>query len=175
MSRVTLLAVLAVVVMCLIMLWCSGCPTPTTGGEGTTTVKEQRTDVQADATTGKTVEQKNISKRLLADNKVGAIKHLYVISPYSGEVIMYSTVAGKVTSSGKRLKPFLAVPNWNNEATAVESLQEDGTYGHSGEYVYWWDTKDVYHQHYLTGGEIVHVSDQPLAVQSVGINLNNTK
>lgn len=35
---------------------------------------------------GLTVEQRNVKERLLVDNKPGAIKHLYVISAYSGQV-----------------------------------------------------------------------------------------
>src|SRR5262245_36935526 len=54
---------------------------------------------------GLTIEQRNIRDRLVIDNKPGAIKHLYVISAYSGQVLIYSTVRGKVTSSGKRLNP----------------------------------------------------------------------
>jgi hypothetical protein len=135
---------------------------------------------------GLTAEQRNVSNRLLEDNKPGAIKHLYVISPYSGQVILYSTVKGKVTSGGKRLTPTSVVaayngngPTWNgfgvdiNGQTAVttEVLQDDGTYGSSGEYLYWWDIRGAYHQHYLTGGQIITISDQPLPVKSVTINI----
>ena len=54
---------------------------------------------------GTTVEQKNIIERLKRDNDIGSIKHLYVISSYTGDVLQYSTVKGKVTSGGKRLSP----------------------------------------------------------------------
>jgi len=40
---------------------------------------------------GKTIEQNAIIGRLAEDNKPGSIKHLYIISTYSGQVIMYST------------------------------------------------------------------------------------
>ena len=43
---------------------------------------------------GLTVEQQNIRERLLEVNKPGSVKHLYVISAYSGQVIIYSTVRG---------------------------------------------------------------------------------
>lgn len=137
---------------------------------------------------GLTVEQRNIKGRLEEDNKPGSIKHLYIISPYSGQVILYSTVKGKVTSGGKRLTPDTIsdiyrvskdnVPSSGfgiqiGDTTAItkEVLQDDGTYGHSGDYLYWWDVRGVYHQHYLTGGQIVTISSQPLPVKSVTINL----
>lgn len=139
---------------------------------------------------GLTAEQRNVSNRLQEDNKPGAIKHLYVISPYSGQVILYSTVKGKVTSGGKRLTPTGVVaayngsgPTWEgfkvdiNGQTAVttEVLQDDGTYGSSGDYLYWWDIRGAYHQHYLTGGQIITISDQPLPVKSVTINIEAVK
>lgn len=136
---------------------------------------------------GMTVEQRNIKKRLEEDNKPGSIKHLYLISAYSGQVILYSTVQGKVTSGGKRLTPNTVaatdgqyVSNGMNGMTVDiggitrqtgEVLQDDGTYGSSVEYLYWWDTKGVYHQHYVSGGQIVHISSQPIAVKSVIINM----
>ncbi|MBI2577632.1 MAG: hypothetical protein HYV77_02200, partial [Candidatus Wildermuthbacteria bacterium] len=101
---------------------------------------------------GLTTEQQNIRERLLEDNKPGSVKHLYVISAYSGQVIIYSTVRGKVTSGGKRLTPTsiftqdnstvgfeVQFPNGRKYTTEV--LQDDGTYGSSSEYLYWWDTK----------------------------------
>ena len=39
---------------------------------------------------GWTAEQRNVRDRLKEDNKPGSIKHLYVISAYSGDVIIYS-------------------------------------------------------------------------------------
>jgi hypothetical protein len=58
-------------------------------------------------TDGLTVEQRNIRDRLKIDNLPGSIKHLYVISAYSGQVLLYSTVRGKITSGGKRLTPSM--------------------------------------------------------------------
>ncbi len=138
---------------------------------------------------GLTVEQRNVRDRLLTDNKPGSIKHLYVISAYSGQVIIYSTVRGKVTSGGKRLSPTSISTNQPNtqsmdgipvviggrEYRTGEVLQDDGTYGTSDPYIYWFDTRGIYHQHFLAGGQIVHVSDQPLAVKNVIINMELTK
>jgi hypothetical protein len=136
---------------------------------------------------GWTTEQKNIAERLRRDNKVGAIKHLYVISPYSGQVLLYSTVKGKVTSSGKRLTPNTIATQdgefvgsgHNGSAVTIngqkkytgEVLQDDGSYGSSCEYIYWFDSKDVYHSHFFTGGQIIHVSEQPIATKNIVLNL----
>lgn len=136
---------------------------------------------------GLTIEQQNVRDRLLLDNKVGAIKHLYLISPESGAILLYSTVKGKVTSSGKRLTPRSVVvapeqypENFSGFAVKIgtevkntsEVLQDDGTYGDSDPYIYWWDARNVYHQHFMTGGQIVHVSDQILRVNPNEIQIN---
>lgn len=157
-------------------------PTPTRSASG---VQQARASVQVQSN-GLTIEQQNVRDRLAMDNKPGAIKHLYVISAFSGQVLLYSTVRGKVTSSGKRLTPTtvaafgspahqangfdVGIGGHSYETTEV--LQDDGTYGSSIEYLYWWDAKGVYHQHYVSGGQIVHISDQPLRVAKVLINLS---
>lgn len=136
---------------------------------------------------GLTVEQRNVSQRITEDNKVGAIKHLYIISAYSGQVLLYSTVKGKVSSSGKRLNPSSVAVDYGGsmygfqvafpggKQNTPEVLGDDGTYGPSVEYLYWWDTNGIYHQQYVTGGMILHVSAQPIAVKSVVINLSEAK
>lgn len=95
---------------------------------------------------------------------------------------------GKVTSGGKRLSPktvnggnsgtgnggwwggFLVLIGGQQHYTN-EVLQDDGTYGESGDYIFWWDTKGVYHQHYNAGGQIIHVSNEPLSVKGIIINM----
>jgi len=67
---------------------------------------------------GTTAEQRNIMERLKRDNEVGSIKHLYIISSYTGDVMEYSTVVGKVTSGGKRLSPKTVIGDDNHSATA---------------------------------------------------------
>lgn len=125
---------------------------------------------------GMTVEQENVKRRVEEDNKPGSVKYLYVLSAYSGEVILQSTVNGKVTSGGKRLEPHEASPEGNYFTTPQgwwtrETLQPDGTYGASVDYVYWWDVQGVYHQHYVSGGQILHVSSQPMAFGRVTLDV----
>lgn len=135
---------------------------------------------------GRTVEQDNVRNRLLEDNKPGAIKHLYVVSPYSGDILFYSTVKGKITSSGKRLSPYSVVASpsteWANKSgydtpdgkETAEVLQDDGTYGSSVPYIYWWDVNGIYTQWFFTGGQIILVRSQPLPnVPKIIINVES--
>ena len=165
-----------------------GSGTPASPPKSASGVKQTSVDVSVSAS-GLTVEQENVGDRLMQDNTAGSIKHLYVISPFSGDVLIYSTVKGKVTSSGKRLTPttvaaidgefvdldLMGVPVviGGRYHRTSEVLQDDGTYGNSIDYLFWWDVHGRYHQHYISGGAIVHVSDQPLPVGRVIINLEN--
>jgi len=177
MTHVLLTAMLA---LCL-----SGCEMPSRTPESSSGVTKTDADVSPQAS-GLTVEQENIRRRLQMENLPGSIKHLYVISAMSGDVILYSTVKGKVTSSGKRLSPYgIKTGSSGREGFPIEFdarryyttevLQDDGSYGSSIPYLYWWDTRDVYHQHYVTGGQIVHLSDQPISVPKVILNLETVE
>jgi phosphatidate phosphatase PAH1 len=133
---------------------------------------------------GHSIEQKNIMERLERDNKIGEVKHLYVISSYSGDVLEYSTVRGKVTSGGKRLSPKTV-----NNSTGIqgnsgttntvyignlryytdEVLDDGGAYGESGNYLFWFDAQDNYHQYYPSGGTYLHISEKPLRVRKANL------
>ncbi len=136
---------------------------------------------------GLTVEQRNVKERYKRDNDLGAVKHLYIVSAYSGQTILYSTVKGKVTSSGKRLTPTevesalsdggfwyggMNVDIAGRNTVTGEVLQDDGTYGSSAEYIFWIDERGAYHQHYVSGGQIVHISDKPVQFGSVQMEIN---
>jgi len=180
-------------IMCLlcVVLFTTRCGQTTTPAEPVSSsgVQKANVEVQTDVN-GHTTEQVNILARYKVDNTVGSIKHLYIISAYSGQVLIYSTVKGKVTSSGKRLTPTSVVDNngtnvsWDTygfdvniggqKCRTTEVLQDDGTYGNSIEYIFWFDTRGIYHQQYVTGGMLVHISDQPLAVKNIVLNMELT-
>ena len=138
---------------------------------------------------GLSAEQRNIKERLLRDNEPGAIKHLYVISTYTGQVLIYSTVKGKVTSGNKRLTPSTVNGGYNQNTgwyggNAItiggqtfytnEVLSDDGAYGSSGEYLFWFSADGRYHQQYASNC-IIHISDQPIVVKGVVLNMEMNK
>ena len=164
-----------VMMLALVAVVCAGCfkEDPAEARSG---VKRAQVNVPVDPS-GLTTEQKNIQERLVLDNKPGSTKHLYVISAYSGDVLIYSTVRGKVTSSGKRLSPVKGEVVREKglrvgQIFTDELVQDDGTYGSSVEYLYWWDEQGRYHQHYVAGGQIVHISDQPIGFPKVVMNVS---
>ena len=131
--------------------------------------------VQAD---GLTQEQSNVKHRIEMENKPGAIQHLYIISAYSGQVLLYSTVKGKVTSSTKRLSPSSVVVQLEavtSNRYNPELIGDDGTYGSSIEYLYWWDIKGNYMQYYISGGTMTIISDQPRQFGRVTMQVEQSK
>lgn len=170
-------------VMCLALSTFVGCFNPPTPPQSASGVKQASTHVTV-GSDGLTIEQHNIKERLAMDNKPGSIKHLYLLSPFNGRQIFYSTVKGKITSSGKRLTPKAINGSYNPESyvsnngtplhladrwvTTPEVIQDDGTYGDSSEYLYFWNENNQYFQLYV-GGLTVVVSDQPASFQDVVI------
>jgi pullulanase/glycogen debranching enzyme len=136
---------------------CDNSDAVTTARSGVS-IASAKVSVQADGTT---LEQSNVKHRLEMENTPGAIQHLYILSAYSGQVLLYSTVKGKVTSSGKRLSPTQRAVTGYSADYHPELIGDDGTYGTSIEYLYWWDVKGVYRQIYVTGGTFTVISDQP--------------
>lgn len=151
--------------------------------ESTSGAKKMTVKVDLDPS-GHTAEQENIAGRIKQDNMPGSIKYLYVISEFTGDVLIYSTVKGKVTSSHKRLSPE-EIDNWNSNSYGFrvdfpnttgytnEILDDNGVYGGSADYIYWFDAKGTFHQHFC-GAAIIHISSQPLAVKKAILNMEES-
>lgn len=138
-----------------------------------------KTDAQ-----GHTGEQNNLIGRNVRDNEIGSVKHLYIISAYTGDVLEYSTVRGKVTSGGKRLSPTTVngdrvgtrgTINWvqiAGESYITDEIpDENGTYGTSTNYIFWFDAQGNYQQYFPSGGTYLHISDKPLRIKKANLSL----
>jgi hypothetical protein len=90
------------------------------------------------------IEQANINAKLAIMNKATTVMWFYGLSE-TGQVIFRSQVKGKVTSSYKRLEPKKIGCN-DNSQYCWESIQADGTFGESDEYVFWFDFEGNYYQ-----------------------------
>lgn len=95
------------------------------------------------------VERENIAKRLKVTNDPNLLQWIYPMS--AGRVIGRFPVRGKVTSGEKRLtSPEMTVRIDGGEFPAdafTEAPDEMGTYGSSGQYIFWFDPAGQYHQH----------------------------
>lgn len=109
-------------------------------------------------------EIENIIKRLQLTSDPGLIGYVVLLNE-SGQPILYTTVKGKVTSGSKRLtKPFDWVTGTN---TYVDAPSDEGTYGSSNPYIYFWSQSGQYVQwsgHYLYSDKPIRLSVKPLVV-----------
>lgn len=108
----------------------------------------------------KNAEIENIQRRLKLTSNPGQIGFVLLLNQ-AGQPIMYTSVKGKITSGGKRLTNPTAPMRVDCGQYCNEGLapgpSDEGTYGSSGDYVYFWTTDGQYVQ--WNGGYLY--SDQP--------------
>ncbi len=166
------------IVMLFALVFVIGCGIPTPQQQSDSGVSKATIKIKTDID-GQTIEQKNIIERLKRDNDLGSVKHAYVISSYTGNVLEYSTVKGKVTSGNKRLSPKTVNGNVSdlssyrnyvviggNTYLTDEVLDDGGSYGDSMSYIFWFDAQNNYHQYFPSGGTYLHISDRPLRIKN---------
>lgn len=99
------------------------------------------------------LERQNISERLITTNDPAMLMWIYPMS--AGRVIGRFPVRGKVTSGSKRLTatqqliPFSQKANSDSstvEYHLTDAPDEMGTYGSSGDYIFWFDPAGRYQQ-----------------------------
>lgn len=99
----------------------------------------------------------NIKHRLELTSKPSAIGYVLLVNQM-GQPIKYDTVKGKITSSGKRLtRPF----DYSTSYGVITSPSDEGTWGSSDSYIYYWTTSGQYVQ---WSGAYLY-SDQPLRIE----------
>lgn len=92
----------------------------------------------------------NIKRRLELTSSPGALGFIVLLNQ-SGQPILYEGVRGKITSGSKRLtKPFgvLTFGNGNGGSSGLQvpSPSDEGTWGSSGDYIFYWNTNGEYRQ-----------------------------
>lgn len=106
-------------------------------------------------------EIENIVRRQEMFSKPGVISYI-VLFNQTGQPIKYTTVKGKVTSSGKRLS--------NPNCAGGICPNDDGTFGSSDSYVYFWTESGEYVQWdgaYLLSDKPIRLSTPPLIVEVI--------
>jgi outer membrane murein-binding lipoprotein Lpp len=142
----------------------AGCP------EEQKTVKNQQAAKAAQAANSisfaENAEIDNIKQRLQLTSNPGLVGYIVLLNE-SGQPIMYTGVKGKVTSGSKRLtEPDRYTPQGTN-GFIRQSPSDEGTYGSSGEYVFYWTPSGQYVQwngKYLYSDKPFRLSVQPLVV-----------
>ena len=114
----------------------------------------------------------NIKRRLELTSKPGLLGYVLLFNPGSGNPALYTTVKGKITSGGKRLNPTNDIQDCRGgeygASCVVAAPGDEGTYGNSGDYIYFWDEDGRYWQ---WNGNYMY-SDQPIRVPKNSLLIN---
>lgn len=112
-------------------------------------------------------EIENITRRLQLTGNPDLLGFVVLLNE-AGQPIMYTSVKGKVTSGGKRLTPT-DVREDDFEGDMLRAAPSDeGTYGNSAPYVFFWTTDGQYIQwsgNYLYSDQPFRLNTQPLIVK----------
>ncbi len=159
MTRLTALTVLA---CCALLAACQDRP------PSEKSIQSQRAQEAANSIRfTENAEIENIKKRLELTANPGLLGYIVLING-TGQVVMYTGVQGKVTSGGKRLTPTDRIESgYNDGLIARPASSDEGTYGTSGEYVYFWTPAGQYIQWsgtYLYSDKPFRLSTEPIAV-----------
>lgn len=112
----------------------------------------------------------NIKKRLELTSSPSLLGYVVLMNE-AGQPVLYTSVKGKITSGGKRLtKPFQLTHGdrgeWSGDFV-TDAPSDEGTWGRSNPYIYFWDTNGAYHQwngKYLYSDKPIRLSVKPLVV-----------
>lgn len=107
-------------------------------------------------------EIENIKRRLELTSSSTKLSFI-VLFNQAGAPILYEGVKGKVTSGNKRLTPPMR--EWATNGQGANPLgpapSDEGTWGSSGEYVFYWNTEGTYRQ----WNGPYFLSDQPIRLR----------
>lgn len=140
------------------------------GCDPETTVKTSQADKAAQAANSiqftDNAEIENIKRRIEITAHPGKLGFIMLMNE-AGQPIAYEGVKGKVTSGGKRLtSPDRYTTQGTNGSIRV-APSDEGTWGTSGEYIFYWTTNDEYRQwngKYLYSDKPFRLRIEPLIV-----------
>lgn len=160
----TMLALVAAVAL-------AGCEVP---NQTAPTVKTEQAKKAAEAANSiqfsENSEIDNIKRRLELTSNPGQIGFVLLLNEM-GKPVMYASVKGKITSGQKRLtRPQEKVRNDCGQAWCdgwIEGPSDEGTYGSSSPYVFFWTTEGQYFQwagKYLYSDKPFRISDPTIVI-----------
>lgn len=118
-------------------------------------------------------EIENIKSRIKLTSQPGLLGYVLLLNQM-GQPIQYLTVKGKITSSSKRLTPTVTNIRSDCGEFDCDNFQpgpsDEGTYGSSDPYIYFWDENGAYHQWngmYLYSDKPIRTRVEPLVINQV--------
>lgn len=116
----------------------------------------------------------NIKRRLELTSNPGQIGFILLLNEM-GKPVMYASVKGKITSGGKRLtspqevRCLEVADGVGCSQEMIEAPSDEGTYGSSNPYIFFWTTNDQYFQwnsNYLYSDKPFRIEDPTVVILS---------
>ncbi len=131
----------------LFLLMATGCPVM--GPPSAKDIQAEKAAAAANAIDfDENAEINNISNRLRLTSDPGLVGYVLLLND-AGQPILYMSVKGKITSSGKRLTtPYACQSQGENGLQCGNGMapSDEGTYGTSDAYIYFWSVTGQYYQ-----------------------------
>lgn len=152
----------------------SGCDTQPTAAEvQKNTQKAAAEQAAASLQFSENSEIENIKRRLELTSKPGQLGFVMLLNEM-GQPILYEGVKGKITSSSKRLTPTDKLSHAGNgnggySLAVRQEASDEGTYGSSDPYIYYWNVDGAYRQwsgRYLYSDQPMRLRQDPLIVNT---------
>ena len=154
-------------------------PTPTTAAiEMAQNESNQQRMIRAVPTPAlqTSLERKNLARRLERVNKEAMASYVYLLS--HGKVVAFYAVSGKVSSLNSYMTAMERVEKFGNNMSnygatylALEAPDQDGSYGHNVEGIFFFTTSGAYVEwngEYLWSDQPLSITTPPELVQQVG-------
>lgn len=121
-------------------------------------------------------EIENIKRRLQLTSNPGQLGFILLLNE-TGQPVAYLSVKGKITSGSKRLTSSQQIVTADCGDSYCDQIREapsdEGTFGSSDPYIFWFGTDGAYHQwngKYLYSDKPFRVSIKPLVIDSATID-----
>lgn len=158
------------IITSLLLAGCGPAPKPTSKDIQARKAQEAANQIQFD----ENAEIDNIKHRLELTSNPGQIGFVLLLNEM-GKPVMYASVKGKITSGGKRLTApqevrCLDMGGGGCTQSMVEAPSDEGTYGSSAPYIFFFDINGQYYQwsgNYLYSDKPFRINDKPLVLNVV--------
>lgn len=142
---------LSVFLCAAVLLLLAGCNEGNAQPPTAKNAQAQKAEAAANSITfSENAEIDNIKARLQLTANPGLLGYVVLLNEM-GQPVMYTGVKGKITSGSKRLtKPYEVNHNWDHGEwhgdKELPGASDEGTYGSSGDYVFFWTPAGQYIQ-----------------------------
>lgn len=124
------------------------------------------------------VEPKQLMERNIRDNDPAHVEYVYIVSPYTGKIIVSGVAVGKVSSTTKRLDASQTYvlsdshdcgASYCTDWLKYDRVGADGAFGSSTEGIFWFDTAGIKYE-VKVGGALVFTTEVPYVFANDVIN-----